>query len=281
VATVHYICHPFSVKLATIRTGGGTAAVRIDGDEAILLEAPDVRAWLEGATGETAERLPVDGLDYAPLIPNPDKVICVGLNYRSHIAETGSQTPTHPTLFNKFAGSLVGANDDVLLPTVAESDGCDWEAELTIVIGTAGRRIPVDRADEHIAGYTIMNDFSVRDWQNRTTQWMQGKAWERSSPLGPWLVTRDESPGPSREIVCEIDGVTKQKSDTSDLLFGPQELVAYASTIITLLPGDVIATGTPAGVGMGQGTTLQDGTVMVTRISELGECRNVCRRDTV
>ena len=266
------------MKLATIRDGGTTRAVRIEGDEAIVLDAPDVRAVLErGDVGETGARLPVAGLDYAPLIPSPDKIICVGLNYRSHIEETGSEQPSHPALFTKFRGALVGANDDVLLPH--ESDQCDWEAELTVVIGSPARRVPVEQADEHIAGYTIMNDFSVRDWQRRTSQWLAGKSWERGSPLGPWLVTRDESPGPSREIVCEIDGEAKQKSDTADLLFGPQELVAYASTFITLLPGDVIATGTPAGVGMGTGQMLQDGTVMVTRIGGLGECRNVCRRE--
>ena len=266
------------MKLATIRDGNATRAVRIEGDEAVVLDAPDVKVVLErGDVGETGERRPVAGLDYAPLIPAPDKIICVGLNYRSHIEETGSPQPTHPALFTKFRGALIGANDDVLLPH--ESDQCDWEAELTVVIGAPARRVSVEQADEHIAGYTIMNDFSVRDWQMRTSQWLAGKSWERGSPLGPWLVTRDESPGPSREIVCEINGETKQKSDTSDLLFGPQQLVSYISTFITLLPGDVIATGTPAGVGMGTGQMLQDGTVMVTRIGGLGECRNVCRRE--
>jgi acylpyruvate hydrolase len=266
------------MKLATVRRGGTTSAVRIDGDEAVVLEAPDVRAYLDGQTGETGKRLPVDGLDYAPLIPAPDKVICVGLNYKAHIAESGMETPTHPTLFTKFTSSLVGAYDDVLLPF--ESDRCDWEAELTIVIGATARRVSVGAAEGHIAGYTIMNDVSVRDWQMRTTQWLQGKSWERSTPLGPWLVTRDESPGPARELVCEIDGEAKQKADTSDLLFGPAELVSYISTFVTLVPGDVIATGTPAGVGMGTEHMLEDGTILVTRIAGLGEQRNVCRRES-
>ena len=271
------MCHSFAVKLATIRDGDTTRAVRIDEGEAILLEAPDVRAWLEGITNETGERRRLDDLEYAPLIPAPDKVICVGLNYRTHIAETGSETPAYPTLFTKFASALIGAYDDVRLPH--ESDACDWEAELTIVIGKSGRRIPVERADEHIAGYTIMNDLSVRDWQARTSQWLQGKAWERSTPLGPWLVTRDESPGPAREISCEIDGVTKQKADTSDLLFGPQTLVSYLSTFTTLMPGDVIATGTPGGVGHARKPPryLADGELLVTEIGGIGRLANRVR----
>jgi acylpyruvate hydrolase len=273
------------MKLATIRDGGATRAVRIDGDEAIDLGVADVRAvlerddWQSWAAGATGARQPVDGLDYAPLILAPDKVLCVGLNYRSHVLETGNEVPSYPTLFSKFTSALVGANDDVML--AAESQKVDWEAELTVVIGKRGRRISEENAAEHIAGYTIMNDVSVRDFQMRTSQFLQGKSWERSTPLGPWLVTADESPGPSREIACEVDGAQKQKADTADLVFGPAALVAYASIIHTLEPGDVIATGTPGGVGMASGQFLEDGAVMVTRIAGLGECRNVCRREQV
>jgi len=132
---------------------------------------------------------------------------------------------------------------------------------------------------DHIAGYAVLNDVSMRDYQNRTMQWLQGKCFERTTPLGPWLVTPDESPGPSREVVCEVDGVVKQQADTSDLLFGPTELVAYISQLLTLEPGDVIATGTPGGVGFARNPPefLVDGSVMVTRIEGLGACRNACR----
>jgi acylpyruvate hydrolase len=271
------------MKLATIRDGASTRAVRIEGDEAVDLGVADVRAvlerdgWHEWAAGVDGARRSVSGLDYAPLIPRPDKVLCVGLNYRSHILETNNQVPTHPTLFSKFTSALVGANDDVILG--AESEKVDWEAELTIVVGKRGRRIPAEKASDHIAGYTIMNDVSMRDFQMRTTQWLQGKSWEKSTPLGPWLVTSDESPGPAREISCEVNGEQKQKADTADLVFDPAALIAYASIIHTLEPGDVIATGTPGGVGMASGTFLDDGAVMVTRIAGLGECRNVCRRE--
>ena len=272
------------MKLATIRDGSGTLAVRIEGDEAVELGEPDVgavlrrdgwRSWAESATGP---RRSVGDLDYAPVVPTPDKVICVGLNYKSHILETGAETPEFPTLFAKFRGALVGANDDVELPP--ESHAVDYEAELAVIIGARARRVSSGDASTAIAGYAVLNDVSVRDWQRRTQQWLQGKTWERSTPLGPWLVTADESPGPDREISCEVSGDVLQKGDTNDLLFDPAAIVSYISSIITLEPGDVIATGTPSGVGAARTPPrfLADGDVMVTRIAGLGECRNVCRR---
>ena len=274
------------MRLATIRQAGGTRAVRIDGDEAVELDAPDVgavlrrddwRTWAESAGGS---RSAVTDHDYAPLVPYPDKIVCVGLNYKSHINETGAPTPEFPTLFAKYRASLVGATDDVVLPDTAESEAVDYEAELAVIIGRRARRVRADEAESVIAGYAVCNDVSVRDWQRRTTQFLQGKTWERSTPLGPWLVTHDESPGPDREITCEVNGELLQKSTTADLLFDVPAVVAYLSTIITLEPGDVIATGTPAGVGMARTPPrwLQDGDVVVTRIEGLGECRNTCRR---
>lgn len=274
------------MRLATIRELGGTRAVRVDGDEAVALDAPDVgavlrrddwRTWAESAGGP---RTRLADHDYAPLITSPDKIVCVGLNYKSHIAETGATTPEFPTLFAKYRASLVGANDDVVLPGSGESDAVDYEAELAVIIGRHARRIRADEAESVIAGYAVCNDVSVRDWQRRTTQFLQGKTWERSTPLGPWLVTHDESPGPDREISCEVNGEQLQKSTTADLLFDVPAIVAYLSTIITLEPGDIIATGTPAGVGMARTPPrwLRDGDEMVTRIEGLGECRNICRR---
>ncbi|MET0158612.1 MAG: fumarylacetoacetate hydrolase family protein, partial [Acidimicrobiales bacterium] len=174
-----------------------------------------------------------------------------------------------------YRSTLTGANDDIELPTVTEA--VDWEVELAVIIGRQGRAIAEADAAAHIAGYAVLNDVSMREYQNRTLQWLQGKCFEATTPLGPWLVTSDESPGPSREVVCEVDGVVKQKADTSDLLFGPEHLVSYISDIITLEPGDVIATGTPGGVGFARDPQegLVDGSVMVTRIEGLGECRNV------
>ena len=179
---------------------------------------------------------------------------------------------------DRFRSALIGANDDIAVP--AASGKVDWEAELAVIVGSRVRHVSLDDAPGAIAGYAILNDVSMRDWQNRTLQWLQGKTWEHATPLGPWLVTADESPGPSREISCEVDGEQMQKADTSDLLFDPYTLVSYISTIVTLEPGDVIATGTPSGVGAGRGRFLADGNVVVTRIAGLGEQRNVCRQET-
>ncbi len=273
------------MKLATIRDGGATVAVRIDGDEAVELGADDVgavlrrdgwRTWAEAADGP---RRPVADLDYAPLVPRPDKIVCVGLNYRTHILETGREPPEHPTLFAKYRSSLIGAHDEIVLPAV--SDRVDWEAELAVVIGAPARHVPEDAAPAAIAGYSVLNDVSVRDYQNRTLQWLQGKTFEASTPVGPWLVTADESPGPSREIACEVGGETMQKADTADLVFGPATLVAYISAILTLEPGDIIATGTPGGVGAARTPPrfLTEGDVVVTRVAGVGECRNRCRKE--
>ncbi len=269
------------MKLATIRDGGATRAVRIDGDEAVELDGADVGAvlhrdgWAEWAASADGARRPVADLDYAPLILAPDKIFCCGLNYRSHILEFTRELPSYPTLFAKYRSTLCGPYDDIVLPTVTEA--VDWEVELAVIIGTRGRGVSAEEAPGLIAGYAVLNDVSMREYQNRTLQWLQGKCFEATTPLGPWLVTADESPGPSREVVCEVDGEVKQKADTSDLLFGPADLVSYISDIITLEPGDVIATGTPGGVGFARDPQegLVDGSVMVTKIDGLGECRNV------
>jgi acylpyruvate hydrolase len=272
------------MELATIRDGDGTAAVRIDGDEAVVLDATDVGAvlrrpdWLTWAAAADGARRPVDGLDLAPLIPAPDKIICVGLNYRTHVLEMGRQLPDHPTLFAKYRRSLIGDGDDIVLP--AASEMTDWEAELTVVIGTEVRHADRASAEAAIAGWTVCNDVSVRDWQMRTLQFLQGKTFESSTPLGPRLVTTDQAPGPFA-ISCEVNGEVVQDSTTADLVFDPVDLVAYCSQIVTLEPGDVIATGTPGGVGMARTPPrfLQDGDVVVTRIDGVGELRNTCRKE--
>jgi len=275
------------VKLATIRDGGGTLAVRIEGDEAVELDATDVGAvlrrerWQSWAAAAGGARRPTDGLDYAPLVVRPDKVVCVGLNYRNHILEMGRELPDHPTLFAKYTSALIGATDDIVLPAVSEK--VDWEAELAVVIGARARHVSGDDALGAIAGYSVLNDVSVRDYQNRTLQWLQGKTFEHSSPVGPWLVTRDESPGPEREITCEVDGELMQKANTGDLVFDPVALVSYISAITTLEPGDIIATGTPGGVGAARDPQrfLRSGETVVTRIAGIGELRNVCRKERI
>ncbi len=273
------------MKLATIRDRDGTVAVRIDGDEATELGVADVGEllrrddWRSLASAADGARRPVDGLDFAPVVPSPDKIVCVGLNYRSHILEMGRQLPEHPTLFAKYRRTLIGANDDIVLPAV--SDLIDWEAELAVIVGASARHVSVEEAAGRIAGYAVLNDVSVRDYQNRTLQWMQGKTFEATTPVGPWLVTTDEAPGPSRELTCEVNGELMQKADTGDLVFDPATLVSYISAIITLEPGDIIATGTPGGVGVARTPPrfLADGDTVVTRIGGVGELRNRCRKE--
>lgn len=221
----------------------------------------------------------IEDPQWAPLVLQPSKIVCVGLNYRAHILETGRDLPEYPTLFTKFADTLTSADADLPLP--AESSQVDWEAELAVVIGREVRRATASEAEEAIAGFALANDVSMRDWQKRTLMWDQGKFWDRTTPLGPWLVTPDELPGgvrPDLAIECEVNGEVMQSSRTGDLVFDPVDLVQYVSTIATLRPGDVILTGTPGGVGMAMDPQrwLQPGDELVTRIEHLGEACNRC-----
>ena len=271
------------MRLATIRTATGTRAVRLDGDTAVETGEADLRAlldrpdWAEHAAVAAGPSHPVHGLDFAPLVPSPEKIICVGLNYRDHVLEMGNQLPDYPTVFAKYAPALIGAHDDIVLPTV--SDKVDWEAELTVVIGRPVRHATPEQAAAAIAGYTVLNDVSMRDYQNRTKQFLQGKTFEKSTPVGPWLVTPDELPEGGWAISSAVDGETMQSSTTSELVFGPVDLIVYLSEILTLNPGDLIATGTPGGVGHARKPPryLSDGAVLVTSIDGIGELRNTCR----
>ena len=205
-------------------------------------------------------------------------MICVGLNYLDHIAETGRERPEFPTLFPKFARSLAGAHDDLPLPHDDESTSVDWEAELGVVIGSVARRVSGDAAAAAIAGWTVVNDLSVRDFQRHTAQFMPGKAWEGSTPVGPHLVVAEPGDPGHFPIECLVDDELMQSSNTSELCFGPTALIEYISTFITLVPGDLIVTGTPGGVGVARDPQvfLRRGQTLVTRIAGVGECRNVC-----
>ncbi|MPY43833.1 fumarylacetoacetate hydrolase family protein, partial [Streptomyces phyllanthi] len=186
-----------------------------------------------------------------------------------------------PTLFAKYDGSLIGAHDQIHMPPV--SDDLDWEAELAVVVGRPGRHVPREKALAHVAGYTVANDVTVRDWQHRTREFLSGKTFEATTPVGPVLVTPDElPPGASGlDISCSVDGHTMQKSNTADLLFDVADTIAYISTVITLLPGDLILTGTPGGVGAGRDPKvfLRPGQELVTAVEGIGELRNTVVKD--
>jgi acylpyruvate hydrolase len=279
------------MRLATIRTtDGDTKAVRAEADTLVdvgyrdvgeLLTRPD---WAQHAAAADGERYAVSSVRFAPVVPRPGKVLCVGLNYRNHILEMGRELPQCPTLFAKYPEALIGATDEIQL--APESNAVDWEAELALVVGTVVRRASQEQASRAIAGFAVLNDVTMRDWQYRSPMWLQGKTWEASTPFGPYLVTPDELPGgtrPSLQLIGSVDGEILQKADTADLVFDPVALVQYISTIITLSPGDTIATGTPGGVGHARKPAryLTPGSTLVTEIAGLGRAENVAVAESV
>ncbi|MBM3506384.1 MAG: fumarylacetoacetate hydrolase family protein [Alphaproteobacteria bacterium] len=190
----------------------------------------------------------LDDIIYLPVIPDPAKILCVGLNYEAHRIETGRDKLKYPVLFTRFADTQVGHRQPLVKPS--ESDKFDFEGELAVVIGRRGRRIPEDRALDHVAGYTCYHDGSVRDWQGHSPQFTPGKNFPATGGMGPWMVTPDEAPPvPAMVLTTRLNGVEVQKSGVSDLIFSVPALIAYISRFTELAPGDVIATGTPGGVG--------------------------------
>ena len=202
---------------------------------------------LRAAGADADGRVRADEVELLPVSWAPEKVFCVGLNYDEHIVETGRDKPTYPVLFPKFASSLIAADRPITVPP--ESDQVDYEGELAVVIGAAGRRIAPERALEHVLGYAVANDVTMRDYQYRTHQWVQGKAWDASTPLGPHLLAPDEVDLTHAGIRTVVDGVVVQDSDLSHLIFDVPTLIATISEFTELVPGDVILTGTPGGVG--------------------------------
>lgn len=272
------------MRLATIRHESGTAAGLVADDVVHVLDFPSVKEVLEqglesAEAHRTGEQVPVAGADFAPVIPVPSATWCVGLNYAGHAEETGVDLPEFPTVFSKMAGALIGARDNIVMPPPDVSVQLDWETELVLVIGRECRFCGEAEAEEAIAGYTVGNDISVRDWQLRTTQWLLGKTLERSSPVGPWMVTKDEFGSlEGKRITCEVNGETVQSSQLGDLHFKPAELVACISQMISLRPGDLIFTGTPSGVALSHPDQpwLTPGSTVRTHIDGLGDLENVC-----
>ncbi len=245
--------------------------------------APTLRALIAAGALAEAARLaieaapdvPLSAVTFEPVIPDPDKIICVGLNYRDHVAETGRTVTEKPALFARFAGSQVGHLKPLVRPRVSEE--FDYEGELAAVIGIGGRHIPAERALAHVAGYACYNEGSVRDWQRHTGQFLSGKTFAGTGGFGPWLVTADEIPDPSRlTLETRLNGEVVQRT-TTDLMITPvPALIAYISTILPLLPGDVIVTGTPGGVGAKRVPPLwmKPGDVAEVEISGIGCLRN-------
>ncbi|MGE8589301.1 MAG: fumarylacetoacetate hydrolase family protein [Alcaligenes sp.] len=246
------------MKLISFLEAGRNAwGVVRDTDVVVLTHVwPDVIAGLEAGLDEIAGAAqadgmpcrPLAGLQWLPPVPAPGKILCVGLNYGRHVAEAGRDLPAHPSMFVRFADSVVGHREPVWKPRA--SDRFDYEGELAVVIGRGGRHIAAQDALSHVAGYTCMAENSVRDFQKHNAQVTPGKNFEHSGAIGPWLVTADEVGDPSRlEVMSRLNGERMQHGQVSDLIFPIPELIAYISAFTPLSPGDIIATGTPEGVG--------------------------------
>ena len=215
--------------------------------EVLEAEALDeARAAIKGVEAD----YPVDKVEFLLPIPNPEKIYCVGQNYREHILEMGYEIPTSPSIFSSYARTFVPHNGTMDMPS--HSEHFDYEAEMTVVIGRPARHVSEADALDYVAGYTVANDGSVRDWQARGPQVAPGKNWENSGMLGPWITTADEAGDPaSMSVKSWVNGELRQEGNTSDLVFSAAFLVSYLSTFITLMPGDMITTGSPAGVAVG------------------------------
>ena len=230
-----------------------------------------LRRWVDQNAGGLPRVAPSVRLG-APIC-RPSKIVCIGLNYRDHAAETGQEVPREPVIFFKATSSLVGPNDNVVIPKSATK--LDWEVELAFVIGKEARYVARQNALDHVAGYALHNDYSERAFQlERGGQWVKGKSADTFAPLGPFLATRDEIPDSGHlSLWLTVNGATRQKSNTEQMVFGVADLVSYVSQFMTLLPGDVISTGTPPGVGLGMKPPvyLKPGDVVALGIQGLGE----------
>ncbi len=268
------------MKLVTFRHSGGTQVGSVSGDSVHVLPYPDMFAALgAGIDGLKAAKptatLALSDVKILAPIPRPQKLICIGLNYRDHAIESNMEIPKLPTVFNKFATSVIAPGESVVLPKISEKP--DYEAEFAFVIGKGGRNIAADKWQDHVIGYTIINDVSARDIQLATSQWLMGKTFDTFAPMGPYITTADEIADPHNlNISLDLNGQTLQNSNTRELIFKIPELIAYLSSVFTLETGDIVSTGTPAGVGFARKppVLLKPGDNMVVKVEGLGELQN-------
>lgn len=275
------------MKLASFDDAGDhRVGVVVDGGLVALDRAEDMTAFLSGGVEsldlahaaserQVGSARPLETVRLLPPVPRPPKIICVARNYAEHAAEAGFELPTIPILFARFPVTLVAPGDPIVRPTASEE--LDWEGELAVIIGTGGRHIARDSALEHVAGYAVFNDVTVRDFQFRVPQYTAGKNFSASGPFGPWLTLTDEVPDPQAlEIVTEVNGVEKQRASTADMIFDVRTLIEHISEFVELEPGDVIATGSPAGVGFKRDPPefLRPGDTCRIEISGLGALEN-------
>lgn len=277
------------MRLVSFLSNGRASFGRVEGDEVVDLGAStsgpvDLRTALaiDGYEWSSAgPRLRLSAVSLLPVIPNPSKVLCVGHNYESHREETGRAKVEHPSIFTRFADTLVASGQPLRIPRQASD--LDFEGELAVVIGTGGRHIPVERALRHVAGYACFNDASIRSWQWHTTQFTPGKNFPATGAFGPWLVTPDEAGDLSEvHVVTRLNGQVMQDQPVKDMIFSIPEIVAYISSFTPLSPGDVIATGTPGGVGAKRKPPvwMKEGDMVEIAIGPVGTLRNPVSADT-
>jgi 2-keto-4-pentenoate hydratase/2-oxohepta-3-ene-1,7-dioic acid hydratase in catechol pathway len=279
------------MRIVTFELDGRQAPGAVVNETTVIdlssLGAPSVLDFIAGGEALSAKaaqfiaqapqsaRKPLSSVRLLAPIPKPRKLICVGLNYRDHAEETGSAIPDVPTIFNKFATAVIAPGDEIVLPNVSKAP--DYEAEFAFVIGQGGRRITAGGWRKHVFGYTIVNDVSARDYQRATTQWLMGKTFDTFAPMGPWIVTADEIEDPhALDISMTINGEVLQNSNTRNLIFKIPDLISFLSSVFTLEPGDIVSTGTPAGVGMARNPQrfLKPGDTTVVKIAGIGTLSN-------
>lgn len=288
------------MRIVNFRADGATRLGVIDGDSVVDVQKVDARLGVDLRAGlqsgapaflaalaqaakaaPAAARRPLSGLAYAPLIVNPGKIICLGLNYYDHAMEGGHPPPEYPAFFLRTATSLIAAGEPVIRPRVSER--LDYEAELAVVIGKGGRHIDKARALEHVAGYSCFNDVSVRDYQRKTSQWTIGKNFDGSGPFGPWLVTPDELPpgATGLRIQSRLNGQIMQDANTSLMMCDVVTAIHLLSECMTLDAGDVIVMGTPAGVGHARKPPvwMKDGDTIEIDIERIGVLSNPVRNE--
>lgn len=275
------------MKIASFKAGGA-ASYGIVTDKGVidvgrrLKACPTLKALLAKGALEKLKALQSEKPDHVlaeiellPTVPDPDKILCIGVNYATHLAEGGHPKPTHPMIFTRFANSQVGGGQPMIRPL--ESERFDYEGEMAVIIGKGGRRIPRETALRHVAGYACYNDGSIRDWQRHTSQFAPGKNFVGTGAFGPWMVTADELADIGKEtLITRLNGVEVQRAPISDLVFDVPALIAYCSTFTELAPGDVIVTGTTGGVGAYRNPPLwmKEGDVVEVEISGIGILRN-------
>lgn len=245
----------------------------------VILNGEKGKLQLKELMKKDVEIIKEESITYAPCIINPEKILCVGLNYLSHSKECNLEIPTSPVIFSKFNNALGAHNQNIVLPKTAEK--FDYEAELVIIIGKEGTNISKEEAPSYIFGYTIGNDLSARDLQFRSGQWLLGKTCDGFAPIGPYLVSADEIDCNNLEVSCRVNGILRQCGNTSDMIFDCSTIVSYISQYMTLKPGDIIFTGTPSGVILGykeqEQQWLKAGDEIIVTIENIGSLRNVLK----